>query len=393
VKSDLRGKEEKFRLADVLTVSFGHFVHDVFSSFLAPILPLLIEKLNMSLSLAGVLSLIQRIPSLLNPLVGLAADKISVKYLLAIAPTITAVSMSLLGIAPHYTVLMILLLFMGFGASMFHVPGPVVIKNVSGDRIGKGMSFFMVGGEIARSVSPLVILGAVSLWGLEGTYRLIPFGVITSIVLFVRLRNVKIEKGKDNEKESEKVKDTLREITPLFITLAGVTFFLALLKGALTAFLPTFITMKGQSLWAGGISLTALQISGAFGSFLAGTYSDKIGRRKTLLIIAVVAPFLMIAFNFAGREFAIPILLLLGVFIFGSTPVILAIVNDNASLRPAFVNGLYITLNFGIGGAAVFLVGLLGDVLGLLTTYKIVGFTAFFSLPFVILLSKFKIEK
>jgi FSR family fosmidomycin resistance protein-like MFS transporter len=53
-----------FQSSQVLTVAAGHFVHDVFSSFLAPWLPLLIEKLALSLALAGSFTIFIRIPSL-----------------------------------------------------------------------------------------------------------------------------------------------------------------------------------------------------------------------------------------------------------------------------------------------------------------------------------------
>jgi len=98
--------------------------------------------------------------------------------------------MSLLGIATNYIFLITLLIIMGVSASMFHVPAPVMIKQIAGDRVGKGMSFFMLGGELARSVGPLYILGAVSYWTLEGTYKLIPFGIIASIFLLYRLRDI-----------------------------------------------------------------------------------------------------------------------------------------------------------------------------------------------------------
>ena len=48
------------------------------------------------------------------------------------------------------------------------------------------MSFYMLGGEIARTLGPLVIIGAVSLWGLEEIYKLIPFGVPASIILYFK---------------------------------------------------------------------------------------------------------------------------------------------------------------------------------------------------------------
>ena len=64
---------------------------------------------------------------------------------------------------------------------------PVMMKKISGDSVGKGMSFFMLGGEIARTTAPLIIVGTVSLWGLQGTYRLIPFGILASIILFFKI--------------------------------------------------------------------------------------------------------------------------------------------------------------------------------------------------------------
>jgi len=101
-------KGKKFQWSNVLTISFAHMLHDIYSSFLAPILPLLIAKLHMGYTLAGLLSFIQRVPSLLNPFIGLLADKLSLRYFIIIAPSITSVSMSLLGVASHYLTLLIL---------------------------------------------------------------------------------------------------------------------------------------------------------------------------------------------------------------------------------------------------------------------------------------------
>lgn len=182
-------ENKKFHFGNVATISFAHLVHDVYSSFLAPLLPLLIDKLSISYSLAGMLSVFQRLPSFLNPVIGILADKMAVRYLLIVSPAITAVSMSLLGVAPSYTVVVILLLVMGLSSAMFHVPAPVMIKHVSGARIGKGMSIFMLGGELARTLGPLFVLSAVSLWGLEGTYKLIPIGLAASFILLEIQKN------------------------------------------------------------------------------------------------------------------------------------------------------------------------------------------------------------
>ena len=95
-------REDKFQTGKILALSIAHFVHDVYSSFLAPLLPLLIEKLSMSLTQAGFLSTVMQIPALLNPYIGLLADRISVRYFVIFAPAMTAVPMSLIGMAPGW---------------------------------------------------------------------------------------------------------------------------------------------------------------------------------------------------------------------------------------------------------------------------------------------------
>jgi len=162
-ESDKRDHPSLFETPQVLTVAAGHFVHDVFSSFLAPWLPLLIEKLALSLALAGSFTLFMRIPSLLNPIIGMVADRMDMRYMVIAAPGVTAVCMSLIGLAPSYGGVALLLFAAGCSAAAFHVPGPVMIARVSGSQVGKGMSFFMAAGEMARTVGPLVAVAAVSL--------------------------------------------------------------------------------------------------------------------------------------------------------------------------------------------------------------------------------------
>ncbi|NQT65143.1 MAG: MFS transporter, partial [FCB group bacterium] len=123
--------KKKFQFGNVLTVSFAHLSHDIYSSFLAPLLPLLISKLDISLSMAGFLDVTRKLPSLFNPLVGLIADRVCVRYFIIITPAITGIAMSLLGVAPSYPILLILLFIAGISNTLFHVPSPVMIKHVS----------------------------------------------------------------------------------------------------------------------------------------------------------------------------------------------------------------------------------------------------------------------
>jgi FSR family fosmidomycin resistance protein-like MFS transporter len=285
--------------------------------------------------------------------------------------------------------IIVLLITSGIGVSFFHVPAPVMIKHVSGNRIGKGMSYFMLGGEIARSLGPLYILGGVSLWGLEGTYRLLPLGLLASLLLFFKFKNIPIADDFKKKRKDSGAIATVKEQLPLFISLGGIIFFTSLVKGSLTTFLPTYMTENGSSLWIGGISLSIVQFAGAAGTLFSGTISDKIGRRFTLMIMAITTPFLLLLFVFISHTiFAVPLLIVIGVIMFATTPVLLAEVNIVKSEHGGLINGIFMTMNFVFSAFAIVIIGVLGDLLGLKTTYMITALVSFFSIFFIIRLPK-----
>jgi FSR family fosmidomycin resistance protein-like MFS transporter len=378
-------QKENFHLGNVLTISVSHLVHDIYSSFLAPILPLLITKFGLSLSLAGFLSVIGRLPSLFNPVVGILADKFTVRFFIVISPSVTAVSMSLLGAAPGYAVLAILCFIMGVSSTFFHVPAPVMIKYASGHRIGKGMSFYMLGGELARTLGPMVILVAVSWWGLTGTYRLIPLGIMASLVLYSRIRKIRISDDFNKNETRNGLKKTIKKYYPFLILLGGITFSSAFPVAALTTFLPTYLNLiKGKTLWISGISLSIFQLAGAAGTFFGGTISDKIGRKNTLLIIAGAAPVFMILFLIVEGLLIIPMLILIGFCLLASPPVLLALVQELDSDWPAFMNSILTTMYFFLGAVAIMIVAFLGSHIGLENTFWISAFLGFGAVPCIL---------
>jgi FSR family fosmidomycin resistance protein-like MFS transporter len=82
----------------------------------------------------------------------------------------------------------------------------------------------------------------------------------------------------------------------------------------------------------------------------------------------------------------IPSLIIIGFLLFASGPVVLALVQDTNTERPAFVNSVYMSINFGISSLMVLVVGLLGDMLGLELTFQICVVLALGSIPFIFLL-------
>jgi len=329
------------------------------------------------------LDIVRRIPALFNPLLGLMAERMDVKYFVILTPSITAISMSLLGFASSYFILILLLVIAGISSALFHIPSPTMIKHSSGEETGRGMSYFMVGGEFARTLGPLLITSAVSWWGLEGSYKLMPIGIMASLLLYIRFRNFSTHiRAKKFEKGD--VKLLLKEHQKLFYFLASFMLFNAALKSSLSLYLPVYLVNNGNSLWYAGIALSILQFSGVVGVFFSGKYSDKFGRYKILLFSSLGSIGFMALFLYTQN---IIILGFLGLFVFAPAPVLMALVQDTDSHMPTFMHSIYMGINFGLSSIVVLLIGILGDSLGLNETFiicNILGIGTLFSVLFIL---------
>ena len=378
---DHGGAHAHFQTGQVLALSVCHFIHDVYSSFLSPLLPLLIEKLSLSLTQAGFTSTVLQLPSLLNPLLGTLADRISVRYFIILAPMITAVSMSLIGAAPSYSVLLILLTIAGVSVSIFHVPAPVMVARLSGTRKGRGMSFFMTGGELARAVGPLAAVGVVALVGLQRFYAVMLVGILASLWLFLRFRDVPI---RSTSGRPTSITGVWREMSYIMVPLTGILVFRGFMHAALATFLPTFVKLDTGNLWLAGIALAVFETAGVFGVMASGSLSDRFGRRRVLAISLLGAPLSLLLFTVSGGWIRFAALVLTGFTLLSTTPVMLAMVQEHARSSPSAANGFFMMIAFIARSAVVVLVGFVADLIGLRVTYLLSALLGLLAIPVVL---------
>lgn len=383
-RPDGRGSHpDGFHSGRVLALSACHFIHDVYSSFLAPLLPLLIEKLSLTLTQAGLLSTVMQLPALLNPYIGTWADRISVRYFIILAPAMTAIPMSLIGVAPNYGVLLLLLFVTGISVAMFHVPSPVMVARLSGTRKGKGMSWFMTGGEGARAVGPLVAVALVALMGLEGIYPVMVVGLLASAWLYTGFRDLPVP---ERSRRAPTVGGTWRDLRHILLPLTAILFSRGFMHASLTAFLPTFITLESGNLWLAAFGLTLFEAAGVVGVLMAGSLSDRLGRRRVLTVSLLCAPASLLLFVWLGGWTRYVTLLITGFTLLSTTPVMLALVQEHAGRNPAAANGWFMMLSFIARSAIVALVGLSGDWIGLRSTYLLSAALGTLGIPFIAML-------
>ncbi len=371
----------------------AHFLHDIYSSFLPPLLPLIISKFNLSLTAASGLLMLQNLPSLLSLFIGAVAHKLPWRLLIIFTPLVTAICGSLLGLAPNLAILAALLITIGISSALFHVPAPVIIRYYSGKQTGKGMSWYMLGGEGARMLGPVLIVAAVGWWSLEGTWRLIFPAIIFSFLLHVMLEKKRFETIGQSSVSATNWIQTLKQYAPFFLGLAFYMLFRSVMKASMATFLPTYLGLQGNSLLTGAIALSVLQGSAAVGSFISGGISDRIGRFKTLIFLAISAPLTMLVFVYSGFVVQMLLLVILGMLLYATSPILLALVLEQGGKQPAMMNAGFTTVNFVTNAIAVLSTGFLGDLIGLDTTIKMAAIFALGAFPAALVLRRYSVVK
>ena len=360
----------------IFSIAGGHLIHDFYTGFLAPLLPSLMDYLSINLAAAGLLTSMSRLPSIFNPIIGYLADKKGARYFVILAPGLTATLMSLTGSAKSVYALGFLLFLSGISSTLFHAASPGLVVKASEKRKGRGLSLYMAGGGIGRSLGPLVVVWAVGTWGLEGIYRLMFIGWIISGILFLQFRSIEIQ---PQEKYS------LREEIPLFkrffFPLALVLILRSALISSLSTYLPVFMVESGAPLWLAGTALSIHEISGVIGSLVLGPISDKIGRTKIINLSMLISSLLIPIFLQARGWQIFPLLVIMGFFCLSANTIFMALVQDNFQHHRATGNSVFILIHFLSSALMLVVVGYIGDSYGLKTAYLISAGAALLSIP------------
>ncbi len=385
--SDKSQKTAAFRWGQVLTLAGAHFAHDLYTALLAPWLPLLIRKLSLSMLQAGSLTMFLQMPSLFNPWLGLFVDRRNLaRTFVILGPAVTGLAMSLLGVAPSYGLAALLLLVTGVSVAALHVSAPVVIAEAAGDRVGLGMSLHMVGGQIARTLGPLLAAAALSWFGLHGSWRLFPIGLAASALVWWRVDPA--VDGKTGRSRAGGLRRLWKRMGRDILGMSGVVVARLFLSGAVTSFLPTFLIRQGEGLWMSNVGLSVFAASGAVGVSVSGPLSDRLGRRIVLLGAVTLSPLLMMAFLAWSGLARLLLLALLGFVALSTSAPLMALMLERAGEDRAAANGIYMMVGFASSSVIVPLIGLMADLFGLYHAYWICAVVSLAALPFALMLSK-----
>ncbi len=369
-------KLDIFRLG---VVSFGHLVGDMYYATLMPLWPLLIDRMSLTLTDVGFFtSLTSFMLMPVQPFIGWLVDRFPRAWFMILGLIGAALGMSLIGLAPTYSLLMVCVVFGRFCNAMFHPHAAMMVRATSGGRHGTAMSIFTFAGNIGIAVGPLLSVGVVTLFGLESTYLLVPFGFVAAAAIyhFVGVDVPKESSVSDAvESSGTGLSDGAQTLVGPLVLLAVLMTFRAAIMGGFTTFLPIFLVdNRAVSLLMGGFGLSALALFGALGGLLGGHFSDRYSGSWVIAISLLVSGAAIFAFVRTDGILSLLFLVAAGMSLYASQPVATVLAQSLAPDRMAMASGVMMGMVWGIGSLFVTPIGMLGDVFGLDTSmYTLAG--------------------
>lgn len=359
-------------------LTIGHLTIDSYSSFFSPLLPLLVAKLHLSLTMVGSLVALASVTSsFAQPLFGLVSDRLRRPWFVALGPLIAAVFMSGLGLAPNYASLVALLMLAGVGVAAFHPQAAVLASEVS-PRRGLAMGFFVTGGTLGFSIGPIFSVGVVSAFGLERTWLAVFPGVIASILLLAWLaRTTPKPRHAAARPPLSALRPVLRPLSLLYV----VTVARSTVSYGFMTFLPLYLHGRGYGLKESGAVLSLYLLLGAIGGFFGGWLADRFGGYRVIVGSFAAAAPLYLAFLFLPDRLAIPCVIAGAFALQISLPVNVVVGQELSPAHSSTISSLLMGAAWGMGALIIGPIGALGDqaglhaALGALTVMLFVGLT------------------
>jgi FSR family fosmidomycin resistance protein-like MFS transporter len=377
--------EDVFHLPEVVTVAAAHGAHDTYFSYLPTILPLLIKNLSLNTTQAGLLTVFSQIPNLLQPVIGHLADRRNLKMLVILAPTLSGILITLAGVAPSFGLAGLLLLLAGFSSAGFHSIAPTMVTVQAGRKVGRGMGFFMVGGELGFGLGPLVVVATIGYLTLKGLPWLMTLGMLASVILYFRLKNVSTVRHFQAE-AGLPVRQALKQMSGLMLPIMSISFITGFLGANIVNYLPTFMSGEGAAFALAGASLSVVELSGTVGVLLMGLFSDRLGQRNIVLYGTMISVVFSMGFLLLQGWIQIAMLIGVGLSAFVANPAFLSMIQTRFTRNLSLANGIYMSSSFILRSIVVVIVGLMADRFGMRPVFIGSVLMALLSLPFIFML-------
>lgn len=341
----------------------AHMMVDGYGNILAPLLPLLIIRLDLSLAAAGTMTMLFQLAASVSQVgFGHLADRWNPRLLVMAGPVLSVTVLSLIGLASTWEMLALILIVGGLGGAAFHPPAATLAHRLGGNQPGFAMSVYISGGTLGFSLGPLMFAPFAERFGIHWTPLLAIPGLL--VIAFFLIRVPKFQLPVATTRGLSALRPYARPLTLLYLIVVLRT----TTSIAIATFLPVMLTRRGMSVAAAGVIAAAYLFASGVGGFFGGPAADRWGPRKVIAWSLVLStPFLAAAPLLHGAPFVLA-LMIGGFFLQSTLPVNVIFGQAIAPVSAATVSSLMMGFAWGTGGLTVPLTGLIADRIGIEAT-------------------------
>ena len=375
------------------TLYFGSVMHiwsDLHFALMFPLLPLIQSDMGLSFTQVGILraaysgaSAVLQIPA------GFLAENMGEFWLLLAGNMWVSVGLVGMALAPMFVMLVVLSFFGGLGGGFQHPLASSMVSRAYDDS-GRSTAVGTVNfaGDLGKMIAPPIVTGAIAIS--MGWRQLLWVIGLASLVFMAAAaltrRAVDIGRPVRDMEETDGGRSSNTRLSG-FATLSGIGALDSMARvGALT-FLPFVLISKDVSQSQAISMLLFVFIGGAAGKFVVGWLGDKFSTVSLIWATKGLTAVLIVLALYAPMTVMIPLLVLLGIGLNGTSSILYATVAEYvpANRRGRFYGFFYTTNEIGTVIAPIGY-GLVADTYSLSATMLIMGGATALILPVSLLL-------
>ncbi len=360
----------------IVALSASHMLNDVMQSLAPALYPVFRAELALSFFQIGIITFVfQLTASLLQPLIGLAADRRPMNWILPVGMAFTLIGLFLLAFAKTYLLILASVAVIGIGSAVFHPEASRVARAASGGRHGFAQSLFQVGGNFGQSIGPLLAAFVVVPFGQHSVLAFTILALV-AVVLLTRVSRWHVAHRAQRKHvaaagPAHPRPVVIRTIAVLIVMLFSKVVYLASIGSYYTFYLiDTFHVTIQQA----QVMLFVFLAAVAAGTFLGGPLTDRFGAKFVIWgSILGVLPFTLLLphLGFAGT---IVNSIAIGLVISSAFSAMVVYAQELTPGNVGAVAGLFFGLSFGLGGIGAALLGILADRTSIGFVYQVCAF-------------------